>query len=259
MIRGEYWIVDGSVDFADGDVGDFNHESIATQHVFSKWADSVANIAEEYGIETDFDGHDGVDCYAVSDAIEEILEVLRETHGDNCDTVLMQELGIDQPAYLVISGYNNAAYDYVMMYEGWIALRGTNVDLYGYDQKKSKSLFDGIEEIVYEEGIDQREAQELEFQISDHKTNKYYYITYEEITNPQPAMKMQQPVNTKGDRRFTATSRDEEENKYSIHSKSKPKPINLAAQQQGIITPGQQLWRGTSESVGKFKRWLLNN
>lgn len=259
MIRGEYWIIDGDIDFADGDVGDFNHESIANQYVFSQWADSVKNIAEEYGIETDFEEHDGVDCYAVSDAIEEILEILRETHGDNCDIVLMQELGIDEPAYLVISGHNNGAYDYVMMYEGWIAIRGTNVDLYGYDEKKKNYLIEGIEQIVYEEGIDQRQAQELEFQISDHKSNKYYYITYEEIINPQPTMKTHQPINTKGDRRFTPISRDQEENKYSIQSKSTPKPINLLAQQQGIAAPGQQLWRGTSESVGKFKRWLLNN
>lgn len=258
MIRGEYWIVDGSVDFADGDVGDFNHEAIANQHVFSQWSDSVASVAEEYGIETDFDGFEGVDQEAVSNAINEILDVLRETHGDNCDTILMQELGVDQPAYLVLCGFENA-YNYVMTYEGWIALRGTSVDLFGYDDRKRKSLINGIEEIVYQEGVDEQEAMELEFNITDHKTNKYYYITYEEITNPQPTMRIQEPINTKGDRRFTVISRDQEENKYSVQSKSNPKPINIAAQKQGLIGPGQQLWRGTSESVGKFKRWLLNS
>ena len=37
-IKGEYWIYDGNVDFADGDVGDYNHESIAMSHVFNKLA-----------------------------------------------------------------------------------------------------------------------------------------------------------------------------------------------------------------------------
>jgi hypothetical protein len=259
MIRGEYWIVDGDVDFADGDVGDYNHEMIATQHVFSQWSDAIANVAEEFGIETDFEGYDGIDCEAISNVINEILEVLKESYGDNCDSVLMQQLGIDQDAYLVICGHGDAK-DYVMIHEGWIALRSTNVDLYGYDESKKKSLISGIEEILYQEGIEpEQEEEDLEFQISDHKTNKYYYLTYEEIKNPQPTMRTQQPINTKGDRRFNPTWRDQEENKYSTPVPSKQKPINAAAQKQGIIGPGQQLWRGTSESVGKFKRWLLNN
>ena len=31
-IRGEYWIIDGSATFADGDVGDMNHEGYAIDH-----------------------------------------------------------------------------------------------------------------------------------------------------------------------------------------------------------------------------------
>ena len=71
MIRGEYWIVDGSVEFADGDVGDYNHEAIATNHVFQQWASSVQKIAEEYEIETEFETYGELNTEAVSEAIQE--------------------------------------------------------------------------------------------------------------------------------------------------------------------------------------------
>jgi hypothetical protein len=42
-IRGEYWISrDGDVEFADGDIGDLNHEGIVIRTVMSKIADMVA-------------------------------------------------------------------------------------------------------------------------------------------------------------------------------------------------------------------------
>ena len=50
-IRGEYWIQDGYVDFADGDVGDRNHEGIAIDAVMGSYAEEVASLAEELEVE----------------------------------------------------------------------------------------------------------------------------------------------------------------------------------------------------------------
>jgi hypothetical protein len=51
-INGEYWIQNGSVDYADGDIGDQNHESIAIQSVVHQYADEIADLAEEHGLGT---------------------------------------------------------------------------------------------------------------------------------------------------------------------------------------------------------------
>ena len=40
-IRGEYWIVDGQTHYADGDVGDINHEGYALDHLRRKIFDAV--------------------------------------------------------------------------------------------------------------------------------------------------------------------------------------------------------------------------
>lgn len=258
MIRGEYWIVDGDVQFADGDIGDYTHEGLAIEHVFSQWSDTIYSLAQDYEIEFEEDGHyDGVNTEQISELINEILEVIKNTQQGNPDAILMQQMGIDQDAYTVISGYGNAM-EYVMKNEGWIAVRGDSVDLFGFDNQKKQSLINGLYEIFEQEGIDVNdpEENEVEFQISDHKTNKYYYVSLEDILNPQPTVRPQQPINTKGDRRFSWTQPDQEENKYSKPIESKPNPTNTAAKNYGIIGPGQQLWRGTSESVGSFKNWL---
>ena len=49
-IRGEYWIQDGRVDFADGDTGDKNHEMIAVNHVCSEHIEKIYDCAEELGV-----------------------------------------------------------------------------------------------------------------------------------------------------------------------------------------------------------------
>lgn len=272
MIRGEYWIIDGSVDFADGDVGDFNHESIALDHIFRQWAEPVKNVAEEYGIETDFESYDQVDSEAVFDTIGEILEILQQDHNEqDANNILMQQLGMNRPTYLVICGRGHAVL-YVMEYEGWIALRGTSADLFGFDEKKRKSLSDGIEEILYQEGgegLDDEEddAEEpLEINVTDHKTGKTFYFTLQDLQQPQqPVRPTQQPINTKGDVRFSmGMIPDEEENKYSARLYNpyvrsplpKTNPWEDEAKKQKLIGPGQQMWRGTSESFS-FKSWLL--
>ena len=52
-IRGEYWIEDGYVNFADGDIGDANHEMIAVSAICHQYKSSIENLADELDIEYD--------------------------------------------------------------------------------------------------------------------------------------------------------------------------------------------------------------
>lgn len=48
-IKGEYWIIDGSVNYADGDVGDTNHEGYALDHLRRTVLDAVGiDAGDEY-------------------------------------------------------------------------------------------------------------------------------------------------------------------------------------------------------------------
>ena len=77
-IKGEYWIYDGNVDFADGDVGDYNHESIAMSHVFNKFANNISSLAEELDIEHEIEHYGELDTEAMSNLLQEIEDQLGE-------------------------------------------------------------------------------------------------------------------------------------------------------------------------------------
>ena len=265
MIRGEYCIVDGSVEFADGDVGDYNHEAIATNHVFQQWASSVQKIAEEYEIETEFETYGELNTEAVSEAIQEILEILEQNNSEEqSNQILMNQLGIDQEAYLVLCGFGEAQ-TYVMKNEGWIAVRGENVDLYGYDRNKMQSLSSGIYEILESEGIEYEEIEqndEYELAINDFKSGKSFYVTLMQLREPEPTLRPQQWISNKGDSRHAlGTLPDEGENKYSYGmynqnikpNVNKPNPWKDAAVKNKIMQPNQDMWRLNSES---FKQWF---
>lgn len=259
-INGEYWIDDGSLQFADGDVGDYNHEGLAIVHIISSFSDSIIDLAEDLGIETDgldFEGFDGVNPDAISEVLSEINEILKKQNNQDPNEYIMKFLGANTEALNVLYGGGDASF-YVMKYEGWIAVRGMNIELYGYDENKRKSLDRGLGELLEQEGIlDNVPSEEIDFSLYDHKTNRSSYLTYADIERQQPVLRPQQTLNTKGHSKFVLNTKDQTEN-IPFKNKSMPSPINKVTQNLGLIGPGQQFWRGTSETNMNFKEWFEN-
>ena len=245
MIRGEYWIVDGSVDFADGDIGDFNHEALAVQSVFSQFSDEIISLAQDLDIECE-------NFYDYDELTESISNLLSEIQKKISDEEIMQKIGANKDAYLILCGQGDAR-AYVMKNDGWIAVRSNNIELYGYDDKKRRSLLNGLENILDQEGIEEENDEELEFSLHDFKTNKAYYFSLNDIKNP--TARPESPIMTKGDRRFFAPVNSKYQNK------SVQNPWNKEAQKAKIIPPGHELWRNTSEGIimKKFSEWLLEH
>jgi len=229
-IRGEFWINNGSIDFADGDVGDYNHEGLAIQHVFHTHSDNVVDLAEELGIEvTSPDKWGEVDTEAVAEILNQIYEKQPNEQS------LMQRLQINRECLQILMGGGDAS-SYVMKYEGWIAVRNNNIELYGYDEKKRKSLASGLGEILESEGIeDHVPPEEIDFTLHDHKTNKSSYVTLADIENPVPVVRPAQPLMTKTHSKFNITNPDTTEN---LPQTIKSNPIS-----------GRENWRGTSENA----------
>ncbi|RDJ35124.1 MAG: hypothetical protein DWQ19_09830 [Crenarchaeota archaeon] len=242
-IRGEYWIRDGYAEFADGNVGDFNHEGIAEQAVFSENIENIIELAKELNINTsqfDNDYFDIIDTDAVSNLVGQISEVIDQ------DTIL-QRLGVNQDIFSVLEGGGDASYC-VMKYGGWIALRGTDIELFGYNERKRQSLLNGLEDIISYD-LEDMPAEDVEFTMYDHQTNRSSNLTLADIENPIVSFRSNQPLQSKGHSKFNIQNQDSEENKYSKPTKSIQSPMNVAAKQQGMIGPGQNWWRGTSEGV----------
>lgn len=258
-INGEYWIQNGSVDYADGDIGDQNHESIAIQSVVNQYADEIADLAEEKGLGANIRrnfGWDDIDSEAIARVLGEIVEKIMEENDiteNQANAEVMQHLGCNQYAYSILQGHGDARL-YVMTYENWIAVRGHNIELYGYDENKRRYLQSGISDILESEGIDEDvPPEEIEFTLYDHKTKRSSYISLADIENPVPTMRTAQPLMST---KKVAFPKDSEENKYKKTSVSVKNRWTKAAQEKNIIPPGHDLWRGTSEGWIPFSKWV---
>jgi hypothetical protein len=245
-IRGEYWIQNGHVEFADGDTGDSNHEMIANNHVIYQFADNIIALAKETGIPTENAYRYGeYDSEVIVDILDNLEKYLKK---DN----VMQHLGCNQEAYAILQGGGDSRL-YVMKYEGWIAIRSNNIELFGYDEQKRKELVSGLSEILEDEGIDESvPPEEIEFWFDDHKTNRSHSISLAELEQP---ITMRSNIMVQSVKKIQP-NKDSEENKYQNPSSSVKNKWTQAAQDKGVIPPGHDLWRGTSEGWMPFKKWL---
>lgn len=258
-IRGEYWIQDGYVDFADGDVGDQNHEGIAISAVCHQYSDEIVSMAEDLEIEdVNINRYGEVDLEAVARILGKIVEKLEETENmtsQQADSHIMTHLGCNKEAYQILHGGGDGRL-YAMKYLNWIAIRSDNIELYGYDENKRKYLQTGLGDILDSEGIDESiPPEEIEFSLYDHKTNRSSYLTMADIESPHVGMQSNQNLYTT--KNPSLPNKSSEENKNQSPQKSVSNSWNLAAKNVGIIGPGQSLWRGTSESWKPFSEWLI--
>jgi hypothetical protein len=185
-IRGEYWIRDGHVDFADGDTGDKNHEMIAVDHVCSENLEKVYDYAENLGVGP-LPSLASMD--EPTEAAQSLLGLVRRklfeaTDPKNNNLPLFKSeneiwaeigrrCGLDAETLSVMTQSSKSIDPrlYVMRREGWIAVRNNNVELFGYDDKKRKNLISGLEEVLDQEGIEDSD-EEIEFNLYDHRTGR---------------------------------------------------------------------------------------
>ncbi len=228
-IRGEFWIFNGSVQFADGDVGDYNHEGLAIQHVFSAHIENIVDLAEELGLEAAApDNFGDIDTEAASEIVHQIFS------QNNNEQFIMGKLNVNRECLHILMGGGDAV-SYVMQYENWIAVRGNNIELFGYNDNKRKSLLSGLEEILDSEGIENVPSEQIELTIHDHKTNQSSYLTLADIEHPVPVMRPTQPLMTKMHSKFNVTNSDKVE--------------NMPQTTKGKIDPKANQWRNTSEAL----------
>ena len=271
-ITGEYWIDDGNVQYADGDIGDYNHEALAVQHVCHQFIDQLRDLAEELGVELDrnSNGHYDDENPDTESVIREIKSHLEQTkmEGDP-DQYIQSHIKANNDAYPILNGGGDAK-DYVMIHDDWIAVRGHDAELYGWDNNKRSSLASGIGDILDQEGHhEELDPEQISFYIHDHKTGKAFDATLAEIEateqKPVPVLHRLQPIpqpNPKGitDKRFLSIRPDSHENRPQPKPDStvlKKNTWTAAAKDKKLIGPGQELWRGTSESILPFSEWII--
>lgn len=241
-IRGEYWIQGGQVDFADGDVGDQNHEMVALNSVAADHLDSMMDYATELNINTEELGRvDDEPSQAAYHLINSIYHTLLERGVDavKISEWIIKRLGINMEVYRLLGGGGDARL-YVMKHDGWIAVRSNNIELFGYDANKKRQLSSGIEEILDQEGIEDPD-EEIEFSVYDHKTNRSFDATLADIKNTGSFVRPQQLPNTTYNKPLFVPA----DRRAPMGSQS-PKTIGIQQRQA----------MQTSEGNLGFKKWM---
>ena len=255
-IRGEYWIQGGQVEFADGDVGDQNHEMVALNSVAADHLDSLTDYAEELNIDhkEELGGMDDDPSQSARHLLQAIYyTLLEQAFGVEFQAMMLdnsvasakvaegivKKLGINMEVYNILGGGGDARL-YVMKHDGWIAVRSNNIELFGYDANKKKQISNGIEEILDQEGIEEPQ-EEIEFSVYDHKTNRSFDATLADIKNTNSFARPQQLPNTTYNKPLFVPS----DRSGSMGSQS---PKTMGIQQRQAMQ--------TSEGIMGFKKWL---
>jgi hypothetical protein len=146
-LRGEFWIDDsGQEVFADGDIGDVNHEGYAF------WS--------ALGVDSDSKEVRDLNIYPGGGFSNKALRWLR-AEGANEKAVKFFQKGGD-------------ARDWAMQEMGWIRVDDELFQVYGLDDKKLERIFDFVWE-------DKEYDPEGSITIEDLKTKKTYGISYSEM------------------------------------------------------------------------------
>jgi len=183
----------------------------------------------------------------IQDILNDIRDRLKEDDL-NPDNYIMQHLNIDQECLNTLYHSDNVSL-HMMKHDGWIAVRGHNIELYGWDNNKKSDLKSGMLEIISGENFEDDVApEEINFSLYDHKSKRSTNVTLADIEGPALPIRPQQQITTKGHSKFNIQNPDTTEN-MPQQNKSYPNQLNVAAQQTKVIGPGQNLWRGTSESI----------
>ena len=162
MIRGEYWIEPGGdIRFADGDVGDTNHEGFAI-------ANAQSIILDALDLENDCDGDVA--------SFKHILEKSEENGASEVLAVAEKAGSIPKGISEIALG-NGDPRAYAMENWAWKWVKGNHVASELFDAEDRASIANGIASILEEEGID---LADFDIEIAIASTGKRYSVNAED-------------------------------------------------------------------------------
>jgi hypothetical protein len=179
-LRGEYWFDEnGNAQYADGDVGDMNHEA----HVIARCGYQVANY---FGLD-EFDEN-----AIINEISDEVGDEWGDIENDPADAIIKYlvtffKMPEDKASELVLTAYGstNDARDYAIKNWNWIRVHGTNIEVNKLNAQTLKKVAEGIGDALEQEGNmyeddSYERAGKVEYIISTY-TGKRYTITLDNM------------------------------------------------------------------------------
>lgn len=171
QLNGEYWITDdGSTMFADGDVGDYNHEGYVIMYLQGDIA-SDFNVHEDSEF-TDWDEMKKLIVQEILDEYEpEYQEELQYRIDDGeIDEIIIEKMKETDPEadekMVMANGFGDAR-QYAIMKWGWKRVAGNDIESRALTPQDMKAIARGLNE------IDEMLADDAEFSISVYGGQNY--------------------------------------------------------------------------------------
>ncbi len=200
ILRGEWWIDDnGDATYADGDVGDQNHEMVAFESLSGIGSEELGMGPSDFDVNSIVERYlDGQQTDVTSDDIEKMspaafkkfaksLSINTKRKGDfsKAEIVALQELedrGANPSFFEWFFDAGNAAdaRDYALEHKGWIRVQGDHFQVWDFNDDALDRIknFDGWEET---ENPEELENSEDEIYIEQYKDNKTWTISLKDI------------------------------------------------------------------------------
>ena len=137
-LQGEFWLIDGTAVYADGDVGDINHEGMVIQQLMSELLDLVN---DECGSRLD---SEYVDMTKIEEVIRKHLDMdPMDRDQDKIQNFILGELQFPKIKLDVINGQVGAR-EYGFEVLGWKRVAGTSVETQTLTDQDLKEIADGL-------------------------------------------------------------------------------------------------------------------
>jgi hypothetical protein len=172
-VRGEYWITDYGIQYADGDVGDMNHEMIAAQQVTGELLSYFdVELGEE--VPTNFNYLEREQLGEISDFLfnemgrddeEEWEEQFEDNYINYIEDYLKKQDIENLGDKLKVVWDQMDARVYGLKNLGWKRIHGNWIETWTLSQGDLKEIVSGIYEIMEQEGFQDIEDENEEFNI----------------------------------------------------------------------------------------------
>ena len=164
---GEFWLMDGQAMYADGDIGDMNHEAYVVQTILSNYEDEISKFySKKYN------------------SFPEQSKVYTENYDLNDFSIEdLKSFGMTQEEIDIVLGRVDAR-DYGLKNLGWKRVNGNNVETYTLTNNDLKEISNGLWEAYEREISESSEEEPVVFNI-EVKSNGLFFtdIPYNSISS----------------------------------------------------------------------------
>lgn len=169
QLRGEFWLASGQALFADGNIGDYNHEGYVIEQVQNQYKDNDRLSWDEWQIELAKDYAERNNVQGM-DEEEILLAALKET-------------GISDEEYEIAEGRGDARL-FAIKNWGWKRVLGTNIETWTISAGDMRELANGLWDAYGED------VEKATFDIHVLSNNKWYNDVPDEVLSVANPMKL---------------------------------------------------------------------